>query len=228
VPSFEDFGYFFLLEVIGISKFMFSVIMLVGMVCGLIGTAIYKAFGRATDTRVMIIYATIAVCFGSFLNVVLVKRWNLEIGISDYALIFFTDVLVGISQVVLFSIPLMALFAKITPKRIEGTTYALLTSVLNLSFSILSPNMGTAINHRFVGVSADDLSSYDTLVLITLFGSLLSLVLVFLIPTNAQVREFRDIRELEYAEIKQKRRDRRREKARARGLLNEDEEELLE
>lgn len=168
--------------------------MLVAMICGLIGTIIYKAYGRATDTRLMVIYGTITVCIGSFLNLMLVKRWNLEIGISDYAFIFFTDILIGITQVVLFSIPLMALFAKITPKRIEGTTYALLTSATNLSFSVISPNMGTAINKRFVGVSADDLSKYDILVLINLFGSLLSFVLVFLIPTNAQIREFRVLR----------------------------------
>ena len=62
----------------------------------------------------------------------------------------------------------MALFAKITPKRIEGTTYATLTGTFNLSFSVISPAMGTAINHRFVGVTAEDLSDYQTLVLINL------------------------------------------------------------
>ena len=202
VPSFEDFSYFFLLDVVGVSKLLFSVIMLVGSIFGLIGTFIYKAYGRAADTRTLIIYGTISVCIGSLLNYVLVRRWNLEIGISDYVFIFFTDSVVVITQTVLFSIPLMALFAKITPKRIEGTTYATLTGTFNLSFGVISPAMGTAINHRFVGVTAEDLSEYKTLVLINLCGSILSFVLVFLIPSKDQIREFREMREQEYLEIK--------------------------
>ena len=202
VPSFEDFSYFFLLDVVGVSKLLFSVIMLVGSIFGLIGTFIYKAYGRAADTRTLIIYGTLSVCIGSFLNYVLVRRWNLEIGISDYVFIFFTDSVVVITQTVLFSIPLMALFAKITPKRIEGTTYATLTGTFNLSFGVISPAMGTAINHRFVGVTAEDVSDYKTLVLINLCGSILSFVLVFLIPSKDQIREFRELREQEYLEIK--------------------------
>lgn len=202
MPSFEDFSYFFLLDVIGVSKLLFSIIMLVGSICGLIGTFIYKAFGRAADTRTLVFYGTIAVCTGSFLNLVLVMRWNLEIGISDYVFIFFTDSVVMITQTVLFSIPLMALFAKITPKRIEGATYALLTGTFNLSFTVISPAMGTSINHHFVGVTAEDLSNYKTLVLINLCGSILSFVLVFLVPTKVQIREFRELRDQEYLEIK--------------------------
>ena len=227
VPTFEDFSYFFLLDVIGVSKLLFSVIMLVGSICGLIGTFIYKAYGRAADTRTLIIYGTLSVVVGAFLNYVLVRRWNIEMGISDYVFIFFTDSVVVITQTVLFQIPLMALFAKITPKRIEGTTYATLTGTFNLSFSVISPAMGTAINHRFVGVTAEDLSDYQTLVLINLVGCILSFVLVFLIPSKEQIREFRELREQEYLDTKQNRRERRKEKARARGLLNEDEEELL-
>jgi hypothetical protein len=40
-PSFGDFSYFFLMNVIGISKFMFAMITLIGSVCGVIGVLIY-------------------------------------------------------------------------------------------------------------------------------------------------------------------------------------------
>ena len=32
-PRFEEFSYFFLMDVIGVTKFLFSVLVLVGMIC---------------------------------------------------------------------------------------------------------------------------------------------------------------------------------------------------
>ena len=130
VPSFEDFGNFFFRDAVGVCKFLFPVIMLVGSIFGLLGTFIYKAYGRAADTRTLIIYGTISVCIGSYSNYVLVRRWNLEIDISDYVFIFFTDSVFVITQTVLFSIPPMELFAKITPKRVEGITLVTLMITL--------------------------------------------------------------------------------------------------
>jgi hypothetical protein len=36
----------------------------------------------------------------------------------------------------------MALFAKITPKRIEGTTFAFLTGTMNFATTVIGPGMG--------------------------------------------------------------------------------------
>ena len=60
----------------------------------------------------------------------------------------------------------MALFAKITPEKIEGTTFATLTGTMNLANGIIAPAMGTWINHQFVGVTSEDLSKYEILCLI--------------------------------------------------------------
>lgn len=52
----------------------------------------------------------------------------------------------------------MALFAKITPKRIEATTFAFLTGTMDFANTVISPGEGTLINHEFVGVNRNDLS----------------------------------------------------------------------
>ena len=173
------------MDVIGVTKFLFSVLVLVGMICQVIGALSYKAFFRAVDTRWMIFWANLLHVIGDLLNFVFAKRWNLEIGINDYVFLFVTDAVFSIIKVVLYSMPIMALFAKITPKKIEGSTFAALTGTMNLGNVVIAPAMGTWINHQFVGVSKDDISKYDILCLIAVFSACVSFVLIFLIPTKA-------------------------------------------
>ena len=77
--------------------------------------------------------------------------------------------------------------------------------------------MGTWVNSEFVGVSKKDLSNYSTLCLIAFCCVLVSFILILLIPTKAQIRQFRDDREKAYLELKKARRARRAAKKRARG-----------
>lgn len=184
-PTFEEFTYFFLMDVIGVTKFLFSIVVLTGQLCGVIGSLVYKACFRAVDTRWMIFWAIVFHIIGDFLNFVYAKRWNLEIGIPDLVFLFLTDSLFTCIRLVLYSIPIMALFAKITPEKIEGTTFATLTGTMNFGNTVIAPAMGTWINHQFVGVTKDDLSRYDVLCLISVCCVAVSFVLVFLIPTKA-------------------------------------------
>lgn len=79
-------------------------------------------------------------------------------------------------------LPSLALFAKITPMKIEGTVYAVLTGTTNLSSTLLSPMVGVWINERFVHVTANDLSNYKTLCMISFATTFLGFLLVPLIP----------------------------------------------
>ena len=132
----------------------------------------------------MILSAMIAGVIGSFLIFVFAKRWNLDIGIPDIYFLFFTDVVLSIIITLLYTLPIMALFAKITPKRIEATTFAFLTGTMDFANTVISPGEGTLINHEFVGVNRNDLSQFSTLCLIGLIGSILTFVLLPLIPTK--------------------------------------------
>lgn len=183
-PTFEEFSYFFLLNVIGISKFMFALLVLIANVCHIIGALLYKAFCRNVETRWMILGAMITLIVSTFLNFCFAKRWNLEIGISDMVFLLFTDIVFGVVGTLLYSLPILALFAKITPAKIEGTIFAFLTGTMNLATSVISPGMGTFINHQFVGVNKKDLSNYSTLCLIAFIGAILTLALLPLIPTK--------------------------------------------
>lgn len=113
----------------------------------MIGALIYKAWCRNIDTRWMIFFAMCVGLVGAFLNLVFAKRWNLDIGIPDMAFLLFTDIVFSTVSTILYTLPILALFAKITPARIEGTIFAFLTGTMNFAKSIISPNIGTFLNH---------------------------------------------------------------------------------
>jgi len=136
-PSFSDFGYFFLLNVVGVSKFMFAMITLIGQVCSIIGVVIYELALKEVEVRTVLFWNVVLGIIGSFLNYCFAMRWNLAWGISDYAFIIFTDVVFGAITTAFSTLPVMALFAKITPKRVEGTVFAFLTGTANFDAAVL-------------------------------------------------------------------------------------------
>lgn len=222
VPSFEEFTYFFLLNVIKISKFFFSLLVLIGQICHIIGALIYKAWCRNIDTRWMIFFAMCVGVLSAFLQFTFAKRWNLSMGIPDVAFLLFTDVVFSTVGVILYTLPILALFAKITPPRIEGTIFAFLTGTMNLGNTIIAPNVGAFENKQFVGVNKKDLSKYWVLILIQLIGSILVFALLPLIPTRSQLKEWKAVRDDEYKEISAKRKEKRRQfEEEERGLLEQ-------
>ena len=121
-------------------------LVLVAQLCHVFGALIYKAYWRAVDTRWMVFWAMIVKTFGLFLDYLFACRYNLVWGIPDLIFLFFTDIVFSTFSYTLFILPVMALFGKITPPRIEGTVFAFLTGTMNLSHSFIMPAMGALIN----------------------------------------------------------------------------------
>lgn len=94
------------------------------------------------------------------------------------------------------TLPTLALFAKITPKRIEGTIFAFLTGTTNLANNVISPMIGVWLNEQFVGVTADDLSKYKMLCLISLLTSFLGFLILPFIPLKEDIQKYQSDREL--------------------------------
>lgn len=96
--------------------------------------------------RTVLFWNVILGVIGAFLNYCFAMRWNLAIGIPDYGFLIFTDVVFGAIAMSFGTLPVLALFAKITPRRIEGTMFAFLTGTSNLDQGVLQPMMGSWIN----------------------------------------------------------------------------------
>lgn len=82
-------------------------------------------------------------------------------------------------------------YAKICPKHIEATSFAILAGVSNFSHTI-SSWVGSWINEEFVGVKEDDLSQYWLLVTIQYACCFLPLLFLWLIPTRKQIEDFQE------------------------------------
>jgi len=80
----------------------------------------------------------------------------------------------------------MVLFAKITPKRVEATAFAMLTGTSNLT-STMRAWIGTSINTAFVGVTEDNLDDYYILVIISTVMSITPLLYLWLLPSRAVI-----------------------------------------
>lgn len=188
-PSFSDFTYYFLMNVVGLSKVWFAMLTLIGQICMLIGVVIYELTLKSTEVRTILLINVILVIIGAWASYMFAMRWNLEMGISDLYFLIFTDVVFGAITTAFNVLPIMTLLARITPRRIEGTIFAFLTGVSNLDQGVIQPLMGAWINNQFVGVNKDDLSGYPTLMLISFFTAFLGFALLPLIPKKADIEE---------------------------------------
>ena len=95
----------------------------------------------------MVLYSMLVQVVATFLNFCFAERWNKDIGIDDLLFLIFTDIVFSVIVTLLYTLPIMALFAKITPAKIEGTIFAFLTGTMNLASAVISPGMGTFINN---------------------------------------------------------------------------------
>ena len=124
---------------------------------------------------------------GCFINLIFAMRLNLALGISDLAFVIVSSIITDTLSTAFSHLPVLVLFAKITPKNIEATVFALFTGVLNLSAIVISPNMGILINQTFVGVSLASLQDYYKLVFIQMVLSTIPLALLCLIPMKQEI-----------------------------------------
>ena len=191
VPSFGSFGYYFMLDVVKISKFTYSMLTVLGFFCLFIGTMIYKRWFKDREYKGLIMMDALISILLAPLSFIFVLRLNLEWGIPDMYLIIFTDVVSEIISQCFVFLPMSVVYAKICPKRIEATSFALLASVSNLRGTIRSW-IGAYINKQWVGVSHTDLSKYWVLVTIGFACSFLPLFFLWLIPSRKEIDDLQE------------------------------------
>ena len=193
-PDFGDFGYYFMLNVVNLSKFQYSMLGTIGQITSVFGTVFYEARLKDVEVRTVLYWSTICSIVSSFSQYAFALRWNTLIGVNDVVFIVLTDTVFGVASLAMNTLPTLALFAKITPKKIEGTVFAFLTGTTNLANNVIAPMVGVWINDRFVGVTADDLSKYKMLCLIGLATSFLGFLILPLIPWKEDIQRYQDER----------------------------------
>jgi hypothetical protein len=168
----------------------------VGQVTSVFGTMYYEAYLKDLEVRRVLYWSTVFSVISSISQYAFAVRFNVLIGINDIVFILLTDTAFGVISLAMNTLPTLALFAKITPTKIEGTVFAFLTGTTNLANSVLSPMVGVWLNDKFVGVTADDLSKYKDLCLIGIVSSVLGFLILPLIPLKSDISRWQEKREM--------------------------------
>jgi len=164
----------------------------IGQVTSILGVQFYSDYLKDVEVRKVMYWSTVCSIVSSLSQVAFAMRFNVAIGINDIVFIVLTDTIFGVISLAMNTLPTLALFAKITPAKIEGTVFAFLTGTTNLANSVLAPMIGVFINERFVGVTADDLSKYKHLCMIGLATSFLGFFILPLIPLKADIAKWQE------------------------------------
>lgn len=147
----------------------------------------YEKSLKDIEVRTLLYYSTIVSVVSSLCAYVFAARWNVALGINDIFFVLLTDTVFGTIGLAMNTLPTLALFAKITPTRIEGTVFAFLTGTTNLANNVISPMIGVWVNETFVGVTAEDLSQYKQLCMIGLVTSFLGFLILPMIPLKKDI-----------------------------------------
>lgn len=194
LPNLENFLYYFMIDRDKITKFEYSEKFAMQKFAIILSPFLFERFFKDWEVRTLIMCSMICQTFSSIAKFAFAIRLNEYLGIGDMTFVLFLEFFREIALTSFLSLPMIALFAKITPHHIEGAIFGLLTGIEGLSKSIISSMVGVWINERFTKVTAKDSSNYKVLCLIKIGMAVTIFVLLPLIPLkeNTQVLIRRD------------------------------------
>jgi len=131
-PGYPQVSFYFATDILLFNPEFLGICGAVAWAVLLLGTAVYNSWLTAVPFRRILFWAQIGVAVASLLNLLLVTRANLTVGISDKVFVLGDEVLEDIVGR-LKSMPVLVLCAKLCPKGVEGTMFALFMSIMNLA-----------------------------------------------------------------------------------------------
>lgn len=173
-PGYSQVFFYFTTDVLHFTPEFLGTISAFGYIFLMVGTMLYNTCFKGMSFHRISFIAQLSLAVVSLLDAVLVTRLNLDIGIPDKAFV--------LGDAVVSTMPVLVLCAKLCPRGIEGTLFALLMSVSNFSYSV--SEFWGAIVCGWLGIAKDE---YDMLWLAIVLCSIMKLVpiaFLFLIPAT--------------------------------------------
>jgi len=142
----------------------------------LAGLTLYNKYASNISYRKIFMLAQVFYAFSNLFDYVLVKRWNIAIGIPDIVMLIGDDAVTS-AMSRFCAMPMFVLASKVCPDNVEATLFALLMSLSNFGASVGSL-VGVSVL-EFAGVVDDN---YDNLADVILWKSLSRLLPLLIIP----------------------------------------------
>lgn len=178
MPSYSDPFFYFLTNKLHFTAVSLGKIAFCSTLGVLLGIYIYKSFFENSNFKCILIICTLLTFFFTFCANLLVLRINVQLGISDFLIVLFSNSILSMLGEIML-LPLLTLACNICPKNMEGTVFSIFMSALNFG-GVLSNISGSFITY-YLNITATNYDNLHILLLISNICSLLPLPLLFFI-----------------------------------------------
>lgn len=145
----------------------------------------YAKFLRTRNMRQVFCCAILLTMLTGLVNLLVVKRWNLALGIPDKLFVVGDTVAQGVAGEIIF-MPIGVMAAHLAPNGMEGTVYAVTMSVLNMSWAF-SEFLSGSLARAFHIASPDRYEHLGSLILVVSALTLVPLIFLGCIPELGQL-----------------------------------------
>lgn len=180
-PSYDDSMFYFCTNVLNFDEIIMGRLTFASAIASILGITLYKKWLYKLGFKCIMFSSTIILTILSLIAIALVQRWNISLGISDYWFSLTTSSFVT-ALTEINTMPLLILAANLCPKNIEGTTYALIMSVINFG-GFLSYNIGSVMT-SVLGITNKKFDNLWLLILISNLFALLPLPLLLYVSNE--------------------------------------------
>ena len=180
-PSADSAFFFFSTNELGFTPEFLGRIRLISSLAALIGVLCYQTWLKQIPFRIMLGWSVVLSSLLGMTSLILVTHFNRTLGIDDHWFSLGDSLVLTVMGQIAF-MPVLVLSARLCPKGIEASFFALLMSIWNLS-GLLSHELGALLTH-LLGVTETDFDRLWLLLVITNLSSLLPLPLLKLLPNE--------------------------------------------
>jgi len=157
IVRYDDFMYYYKLNVLGFTQFQYTMLMMGGTIAMMIMVIVYQRFMTKWETQTLVRFCLTIFAVNALASLILTKRWNIAMGISDTVFVALTGSTFFPICVVMYILPPFVLIAKITPAHVEATIFAFSASLINMGIHFGWKYMGLAWNNLLFDIDNDNL-----------------------------------------------------------------------
>ncbi len=180
-PTADSAFFFFVTNDLGFEPEFLGRVRLVTSLASLIGIWLFQRFLKNVPFRQILGWSTVIACALGMTSLLLVTHANRALGIDDHWFSLGDSLILTVVGQITW-MPVLVLSARLCPKGIEATLFALLMSIWNLSM-LLSQELGALLT-SWLGVTETNFDRLWLLIIITNLSTLLPLPFLGWLPAG--------------------------------------------
>ncbi|EDO05843.2 prohibitin BT1 folate/biopterin transporter family protein [Babesia bovis T2Bo] len=179
VPSAGTALFYFMTEELHFDPELFGRFAAIQAFASLIGVYVYAYIFRECSIRKLYVWTTLFVSLCCMLSLVLVKRWNLALGIPDTAFVITDSSLLQLVGEI-NSLPIFIMATRLCPPGIESSMYSFLWTAQFLGLDV-STYISSLLTYAF-GIGTNHFDGLVQLIIFCAVAHIIPIFFVYLLP----------------------------------------------